>query len=193
VFTAFTGKVTGLKGSDAVSVNYTSVGAPAGAAVGSYSITVATYSFTTGNAANYAVTTISVTNGLQVLYSTGACFGDLGHTILQPINPDGSSVWKQGSTVPAKFRVCDANGNSIGAGVIKAFVLYQINSGTISAVDETSDNSTNDLGWRFDPTAQQWIFNLSTKTAPQNVANRTYYYRIDLSDGSSIVFSFGLK
>src|SRR5207245_365359 len=127
-----------------------------------------------------------VTNTYTVGYaSAGICGGDLGHQILQPINSDGSSVWKQGSTVPAKFRVCDVNGVSIGtAGVIKNFFLYRINSGTIMAVDETATNSTNDLAWRFDSTAQQWIFNMSTKTSPQNVANQTYYYRIDLNDGT---------
>ncbi len=29
----------------------------------------------------------------------------LATTILPPINADGSSVWKQGRTVPVKFRV----------------------------------------------------------------------------------------
>jgi hypothetical protein len=126
--------------------------------------------------------------------SSGMCDGEAGHQILQPINVDGSSVWKQGSTVPAKFRVCDVNGNSIGtSGVITGFALYKTSAGTMTAVDETADNSTNDLGWRFDSTAQQWIFNMSTKTAPQNVANRTYFYQITINDGSTILFDFGLK
>src|SRR5207249_746881 len=148
--------------------------------------------FTPADTTNYTTPTKTVT--INVLYSTGPCDGDAGHQILQPINTDGSSVWKQGSTVPAKFRVCDASGNSIAAsGVITNFALYRINGGTIQPVDETSVNSTNDLGWRFDPSAQQWIFNMSTKSAPQNAANRTYYYQISLNDGTSIYFNFGLK
>ncbi|OLB40608.1 MAG: hypothetical protein AUH11_01485 [Acidobacteria bacterium 13_2_20CM_57_17] len=152
-----------------------------------------TLSVTAAATANY--NSAPKTVQINVLYvSGGICNGDAGHQILQPINSDGSSVWKQGSTVPAKFRVCDVNGVSIGtAGVIKNFFLYRINSGTIMAVDETATNSTNDLAWRFDSTAQQWIFNMSTKTSPQNVANQTYYYRIDLNDGTSIYFQFGLK
>ena len=71
--------------------------------------------------------------------------------------------------------------------------MYQINAGTMAPVDESAANSTNDLAWHFDSTGQQWIFNLSTKTAPQNVANQTYYYRIDLNDGTSIFLQFGLK
>ena len=40
---------------------------------------------------------------------------------------------------------------------------------------------------------QQWIFNMSTKTAPANKMNQTYYFRIDLNDGTSVYFNFGLK
>jgi hypothetical protein len=135
----------------------------------------------------------SMTQNVQYV-NGGVCAGDVGHAIRPPINADGSSVWKQGSTVSAKFAVCDANGASIGSsGVITSFVLYKTSAGTTSPVDETADNSTNDSGWHFDPTARQWIFNMSTKTAPQNVANRTYYYQINLNDGSNIQFHFGLK
>ncbi len=146
-----------------------------------------------GGDGNFISSSGTMTQTVQYAPANTMCDGDWGHQILQPINADGSSVWKTGSTVPAKFRVCDTNGNSIGTGVVKNFSLYQVNSGTISPIDETADNSTNDLGWHFDSTAQQWIFNMSTKTAPQNVANRTYYYRIDLADGTSILFVFGLK
>jgi hypothetical protein len=67
-----------------------------------------------------------------VQYASGAaCYGGPGHQILQPINTDGSRVFKQKSTVPATFRVCDANGVSIGApGVVSSFKLVQILNGT---------------------------------------------------------------
>ncbi len=72
---------------------------------------------------NYAITYIDGTMFVQ--YATGGtCYGGPGHTILQPINADGTSVFKQKSTVPAKFRVCDAYGNSIGTpGVVTSFKL----------------------------------------------------------------------
>src|SRR5205085_2430979 len=45
---------------------------------------------------------------IAVVYrSGGMCDGDVSHMILQPINADGTSVWKQGRAIPAKFRVCD--------------------------------------------------------------------------------------
>ena len=52
-----------------------------------------------------------VDNGCSTAYQTsGLCFGAPGHVILQPVNADGSSVFKQGSSVTAKFRVCDSAG-----------------------------------------------------------------------------------
>jgi hypothetical protein len=56
-----------------------------------------------------------VNGQLKVQYAgIGICAGDIGHQILQPINAAGSSVFNSKSTTPAKFRVCDVNGVSIG-------------------------------------------------------------------------------
>ena len=153
--------------------------------VGSYPITCSGQTST-----NY---TISYVAGiLKILYaSSGICDGEAGHQILQPINADGTSVWKQGRTVPAKFRVCDANGVSIGTpGVVSSFLLIQIISGTVSDVDETVDSTTPFTAFRWDAGAQQWIFNISTTPQP---AGQTYVYAINLNDGSTIMFQFGLR
>lgn len=139
---------------------------------------------------NFKVSTLTIT-----YVNSGMCAGDVGHQIRQPINADGSSVWKQGSTVPAKFAVCDANGISIGtAGVVTAFNLSQIINGTVTTnVDEAPVSTTPDTSFRWDPTGQQWIFNISTKSAPVNKANQTYVFQITLNDGTSINFQFGLR
>jgi hypothetical protein len=139
---------------------------------------------------NYNIT--YVPGQLKILYASGGiCDGDAGHQILQPINADGSSVWNQGRTIPAKFRVCDANGVSIGsAGVVTSFSLVQVISGTTTAVDETVSATTPDTVFRWDPTAQQWIFNISTGALS---AGQTYVYSIQLNDGSSIGFQYGLR
>jgi hypothetical protein len=129
----------------------------------------------------------------NVYYAAGGmCQGSPGHQILQPINVDGTSVFKQKSTVPAKFRVCDANGESIGTpGVVEAFKLIQIVSGTGSTtVNETVPSTTPDTEFRWSSDEQQWIFNINTKS---KTANNTYIYRITLNDGSTIDFQFGLK
>ena len=154
-------------------------------AVGSKTFTV--------NAADAAGNTATATNIYKVQYATGGqCLGSPGHAILQPINADGTSVFKQGSTVPAKFRVCDANGASIGtAGVASNFKLVKALAGTVeSTVNEDVVSTTPDTAFRWDPSAQQWIYNISTKSLN---AKATYFYLITLNDGSTIDFSFGLK
>jgi hypothetical protein len=133
-----------------------------------------------------------VSQSFKVMYASGGtCDGDAGHAILQPINADGSSVFKKGSTVPAKFRVCDANGVSIGTpGVVSSFRLIQTNAGTVTNVDESVYSTTPDTAFRWDSTNQQWIFNISTTGLN---ANTTYVYVITLNDGSTIRFQFGLR
>jgi len=131
----------------------------------------------------------SGSNKFQILYATGVCLGGPGHTILQPVDADGTSVFKQGSTVPAKFRVCDANGNSVGApGVVTSFRLIGILAGTVQDVDEAVDSTTPDIAFRW--SGDQWIFNMSTKALARDT---TYIYRIGLNDNSVIDFQFGLK
>lgn len=153
--------------------------------VGSYPITCSGQTST-----NYNITYVPGT--LKIVYaSSGICGGDAGHQILQPVNADGTSVWKQGRTVPAKFRVCDANGVSVGTpGVVSSFMLVQIIGGTVTDVDETVDSTTVDTAFRWDPAAQQWIFNISTTSLS---AGQTYVYAIALNDGSTIMFRYGLR
>jgi hypothetical protein len=157
-------------------------------AVGAHTIS-ATYS---GDSNFNGSTSSALTQ--QVNYAVGGtnCYGGPSHTILQPINPDGTSVAKQGSTIPAKFRVCDANGNSIGTpGVVSSFRLIQIVSGTVvDIVNEPVDSTTPDTAFRWSSTDQQWIFNISTKSLTKN---KTYVYLITLNDGSTIQFQFGLR
>ncbi len=155
--------------------------------IAAYTITA---SLGTLTAANY---TFAFANGtLSIVYATtGICSGDAGHQILQPINANGSSVFNGKSTSPAKFRVCDANGASIGTpGVVASFGIYQIGTGTLPQVNEDIASTTPDTAFRWDPTAQQWIFNINNKSYP---SNQTYYFQVKLNDGSSIFFNYGLR
>jgi len=154
--------------------------------VGSYPITCSGQS-----SANYSIAYVSGT--LKILYASGGfCDGDAGHQILQPINANGTSVFNQGRTVPAKFRVCDANGISIGTpGVVASFFLTQIVTGTMTTqVQDVVDTNVPDTAFRWDPTDQQWIFNITTVNL---AAGSTYVYTITLNDGSTIIFQFGLR
>lgn len=135
----------------------------------------------------------SATTTYKVAYAAGGtCLGSAGHAILQPVNPDGTSIFKAGSTVPVKFRVCDANGASIGTpGVVASFKLTAKSTEPAGAsVNEDVVSTTPDQAFRWDPTAQQWIFNISTKGFTPGAK---YAYTITLNDGSTIPFSFGVK
>src|SRR5207302_9259021 len=117
--------------------------------------------FTPTNRGNYSIVTKTVT--INVLYATGSCDGNPGHTILQPINADGSSVFKLGSTVPTKFRVCDVNGTSVGLpGTVASYQLVAAGATTGLTVDEQAYSTAIDTMFRWDSTAQQWIFNQGT-------------------------------
>ncbi len=189
----FTASYSGFKNNETLATSGVA-GSPSlttganGSAVGSYTINAALGSLT---AINYSFTFVNGT--LLVQYaSTGLCLGSPGHQILQPINADGTSVFKQKSTVPAKFRVCDANGNSVGTlGVVALFRLIQTVAGTVvDVVDEAVDSTTPDAAFRWDSTSQQWIFNMNTTKLSANV---TYHYRITLNDWTYIDYQFGLK
>jgi len=77
------------------------------------------------------------------------------------------------------------------SGVVSSFRLTGQGVGTVvNTVDEAVDSTTPDTAFRWDPTGQQWIFNVNSKNLN---ANMTYYYTITLNDGSAITFMFGLK
>jgi hypothetical protein len=137
----------------------------------------------TDNAGNSA----TGSGGYSVIYAAaGMCLGAAGHSILDPMSASGPNVVKQKSTVPAKFRVCDANGVSIGTpGVVSGFAAV---SGT--GVPTPIESTTPHTAFRWSPLDQQWIFNISTKSL---AAGQTYVFTIGLNDGSAIPFSLTLR
>jgi hypothetical protein len=160
------------------------------AAIGSHTFTV--NAIDTGTNTNSKSVTYNVV-GYQPVGTT--CDGDAGHQVLQPINtpPQALSVFKGGSTIPVKFRVCDANGVSIGtAGVVTSNPFAcTITGSTGSPVDETINSTTPDTNFRWDSTNQQWIFNWGTKGLP--AGGKLYSCAITLNDTSKILFSLALK
>jgi hypothetical protein len=159
----------------------------AGESIGAYPIEQGTVSA----GSNYALSFVPGTFRIEYAPATVPCLGGYGKTILQPINANGLSVFKQGATVPAKFRVCDASGNSVGTpGVVTAFRLLQITSGTVTVVNEEVLSTTADSAFRWSADGAQWIFNISTKNLQ---GSQTYVYQVSLNDGTSFTFAFGLK
>ena len=133
------------------------------------------------------------TRTLAITYApAGECLGSPGHQVLPPLAADGSSVVRQNATVAVKFRVCDADGVSMGTpGVVTSFTLIRHIEGTVTTeVNVEPTSTTPDTAFRWDAAGQQWIFNLGTKDL---AAGATYTYRIRLDDASSIEFSFGLR
>jgi hypothetical protein len=119
------------------------------------------------------------------------CGGSVGHTILPPIDASGTSVWKAGRTVPTQFRVCDANGNSVGPtaatpNVVASYSIIAIKGGTVTSVDETLSATNKDTAFRWDSSGQQWIFNTATGSGTNLVAGYTYLMQIKLADGTVI-------
>ncbi|QIK74578.1 PxKF domain-containing protein [Nocardioides piscis] len=109
--------------------------------------------------------------------------------VLQPVNADGSSLFKLGSTVPTKFQL---TGASAGISHLSAHLyLQRIGSGATGTVLEaisTSSATTGNL-FRYDATSGQYVFNLSTKT----LSGGTYQLRVDLGDGANRTVNISLK
>ena len=155
--------------------------------VGSCTITATQAGDDTFAAAHPVAQTFAITYA-----SAGLCVGSPGHQVLPPLAVDGSSVVRQNATVAVKFRVCDANGVSVGTpGVVSSFGLLRVIEGTATTeINVEPASTTPDTTFRWDAAAQQWIFNLSTKDL---AAGATYIYSIGLDDGSSIEFRFGVR
>jgi len=72
-----------------------------------------------------------------------------------------------------------------------SFFLIKIITGTVTTtVDDVVDTNNPDTKFRWDPTNQQWIFNITTQNLS---AGSTHVYTITLNDGSTIFFQFGLR
>lgn len=110
--------------------------------------------------------------------------------ILQPINQDGTSVFKVGRTIPVKFQLTDDSGNFIPDAVATIGLTKLSNGvaeGDLEAVS-TSAATTGNL-FRYDQTSNQYIFNLGTK----GLSGGTYRLTITLDGGQTHEVNFGLK
>ncbi len=179
-------------GDTIASITLNSTGYPSSALPGSYTVTPSAAVFVpAGAAANYNITYTPGT--FSVGY--GTCTGPTpGGVILPPINQDGSSVWKVGSTVPVKFTVCGADGqpisdpNAVFASGYGSITLINTVRGTVNNVNETTYNDIPDSAFRW--SGGQWIFNMATGNLQKN---NTYQYRIALKNGDFVYFTAGTK
>jgi HYR domain-containing protein len=110
--------------------------------------------------------------------------------VLPPINADGSSVFKAGSTVPVQFALTSSACASTGS-VVPTLSWSQVSSGVAGTVNEAVSTSAATSGnqFRYDPTSGQYIFNWSTK----GLTSGTYQLQINLGDGVTRTATLGLK
>jgi len=115
----------------------------------------------------------------------------VGDGFLQPINLDGRSLFKQGSTIPAKFQLKDYNGNYVSNAVANLW-LAKISNGIPDNVEieaiSTSAATTGSL-FRYDTTGNQYIYNLATKSLTAG----KYQITAKLVGGQNIVDTISLK
>jgi hypothetical protein len=121
---------------------------------------------------------------------------------LQPINDTGHlqtcgtgcivSVFKAGSTVPVKFQLKDANGNVVQAPTLPIWLSPTKGNPTTAPVDESAftDLPTSGGAYRWDSTAQQYIYNYGTG---KNQAGNYWRIYAQLDDGTTQWVDIGLR
>jgi HYR domain len=102
-----------------------------------------------------------------------------GTFFLAPLAPDGSSIFKKGSTVPVRFRLRGASGGIID--LTAHLLVASVSSGVTGPFVAATSASAGDAGnaFRFDPSCGQYVFNLSTRS----LGTGTWSLRADLGDG----------
>ncbi|HLM57306.1 MAG TPA: DNA/RNA non-specific endonuclease, partial [Pyrinomonadaceae bacterium] len=153
---------------------------PAGATInpstGAFSWTPTATQAGQGHSFNVRVTD----DGAGNLYAERTVSVNVAYTmtgVLQPINADGSSVFKAGQTIPVKFQLTGASAGITGASIVLLVAKVSNNVvGTEEAADSTSNATEGNL---FRYSDGQYIFNLDTK----ELTPGTYQLRIDAGDG----------
>jgi sugar lactone lactonase YvrE len=84
-------------------------------------------------------------------------------TILEPINADGSSIFKLGSTVPIKFQLQDASGNII-TNIPAELRVAKISDGIAGTEMEAVSTSQADTGSTFRIQGNQYVYNWGTSS-----------------------------
>ena len=122
-----------------------------------------------------------------------AIFEKAPHTFigfLDPINNDGSSVFKLGSTIPIKFQLTNEFGLPVTTAVGR-LTFFKITDALLGTVEEVtvdaSGSSNTDNIFRY--SAPNYIYNLSTKPYTKG----TYRIQVTLDDGTVHKVNISLK
>jgi hypothetical protein len=152
-----------------------------------------TYSPAPGSVFPLGTTTVTCTatdaHGNRATATFTVCVTCSCSGLLPPINPNGSSIFKLGRTVPVKFRL---TGASAGISNLVAHLSVTTLSDGLAGNDvDTDPDYVPDGGntFRYDASGGQYIFNLSTKSLSQG----TWVLQIDLGDGVKRTVQIGLR
>jgi len=106
--------------------------------------------------------------------------------VLDPINQDGSSIFKLNSTIPVKFNLVGDCANDI---ITAHIYVTKITNNVLGDEMEAVSTSAADTGNTFRKAGSGWIFNLATK----GLSTGTWQIRIDLGDGELHTVNVSLK
>jgi hypothetical protein len=150
---------------------------------------VGTFAFT-ATATDKAGNTATRTGSYRVVYRFDG--------FLQPINDTAHqvdtnlSIFKAGSTIPAKFQLKKNDGTIVQPTSLPQWVTPQRGSPTTAPVDESiySVQPSTSGTYRWDTTGQQYIYNWGTSSGQKG-----FYWRlgVQLDDGQTYTVNIGLR
>jgi predicted extracellular nuclease len=111
---------------------------------------------------------------------------------LQPINPDGTSVFKYNSTIPVKISFTNCDG-SVPSNLAPTITLTMVSGSTPGLpINEPVSTSAADITGIMRFSTNQYIYNLATKPLPDPSA--TYLITVTVpSTGQTVTVQFGLR
>ncbi len=159
--------------------------ATASSSVGTYPI-VCTIGTLTSNTYDFAF----ATGTLPIFYRFDGFLQPINDTAYHPAQ--AQSVFKSGSTIPVKFQIKKSDGTPIQTSTMPLFLTPQNGGAMTASVDESaySDIASTGNAFRWDSTAQQYIYNWSTKGLATG-----YWYKLSakLDDGKTYSVTVGLR
>jgi len=119
--------------------------------------------------------------------TTNVLYGYSG--LLQPVNADGTSIFKLGSTVPLKFQLTDTGGAPVSGAVAYVHVAKVTNAIDGTYVEAVSTSAADNGNQFRETTPGGYMFNLSTKS----LSKGTWDVIVTLEDGTSYKTVISLK
>ena len=154
------------------------------------SVTQARYTNNSAAVGTWNVSAIATNSNGSVMHSwTWKVINNFGG-FFQPIDTDGSSVFKLGSIVPIKFQLIDANGNYV-TGAVARLNFTKIYSSITGSYLETSTTETETTGdvFIYSNKSHMYKYNLTTK----KMSSGTWKLSIDIDGGSSNTVNISLE